>query len=102
MAAMESDDSELYILHRVPRPEVCDICLYVRDTVGADQMLEHTQTRIAVGLMLDDLQREGHPMHMIQLHRRAMPLPGDQHPIEPRHWLWALLIYPAFAIALEN
>lgn len=49
---MESDDAELYILHRMPRPDVCDVCLYIRDTADADQLLEHTQTRIAIGLML--------------------------------------------------
>lgn len=102
VAAMESDDDELYLLHRRPRPDVCDICLYVRDTVGADPLLEHTQTRIAIGLMFEDLQEAGHPMRMVQLHRRAMPLPGDQHPIEPRHWLWALLIFPSFVIDLQK
>lgn len=51
--------NEMYFLHREPEPAVCDVCAYVRDTEGADQLLEHTWTRIAVGLMVDDLLRRG-------------------------------------------
>ena len=91
----------MYFLHREPIPDECDVCAYVRDHEQADQLLEHTGVRIAVGLMVEDLLAEGHPMRMIQLHRSGFGYPGPDHPIEPRHWFWALLVMPGFLISLD-
>jgi hypothetical protein len=92
----------MYFFHPTPVPDECDVCAYVRDTDGEDQLLEHTGVRIAVGLMVEDLLNEGRPMRMIQLHRAGIGHPGPDHPIAPRHWFWALLVMPGFLIALDE
>jgi hypothetical protein len=102
VVASESGREELLFFHPVPQPDVCDVCAYVRDETGADQLVEHTQTRVAIGLMIDDLRAEGQPMHMLQLHRSTFGYPGPEHRIEPRHWFWALLVYPALLVMLDE
>lgn len=97
---MQPGDDELYFFHREPQPETCDVCLYARYHPEADQLLEHTSTRISTSLMADALAAAGHPLHMLQLHRSTFGFSGPEHPVEPRHWLWALLVYPDFRIAL--
>lgn len=100
-----SDDpagEELYFFHREPMPAVCDVCAYVQATPEADQLVEHTKVRIAIGLMVEDLGEYGTPMHMVQLHRSTFGFPGPEHTIEPRHWFWALLVYPGFRITLDG
>lgn len=95
------DDLLAYFFHREPVPQICDVCAWVLDHEGADQLLEHTKTRIAIGLMVENLREAGHPLHMLQLHQAGFGFPGPDHPLEPRHWLWALVVMPGFMIGLD-
>jgi hypothetical protein len=97
---MTGDGTPIFF-HRDARPETCEVCLWIRDNDG-DQLLEHTKTRICMSLLLDDLREARHPVHMQQLHRAGFGFPGPDHPLEPRHWLWALLLTPAFMITLDE
>ena len=92
----------MYFFHREPIPAVCDVCQWVRNHDGADQLVEHTKTRLAIGLMVDDLHEASRPMRMLQLHRAGIGYPGPDHPLEPRHWFWALLVMPGFLISLDE
>ena len=92
----------MYFFHRDPLPDVCDVCAYVRDPADADQLIEHTMVRAAIGLMVDDLTTEERPTRMSQLHRAGIGFPGPDYPIEPRHWFWALMVMPGFLITLDE
>jgi hypothetical protein len=92
--------ARMYFLHPDPKPDACDVCAYVRDHKEADQMLEHTMVRIAVGFMLEDLMAEGRPMRMRQLYRAGVGWPGRDYRFEGRHWFWALMVMDDFRISL--
>ena len=92
---------DLFFFHREPIPVTCDVCAWVQANDG-DQLLEHTKTRFAIAIMADQLREAGHPLHMLQLHRAGFGYPGPDHPFEPRHWFWALLVMPGFLISLDE
>ncbi len=61
-------------------------------------------TEVAISYLLADLgDLGGGPTQLRGIAVDSIGVePGPVHPIEPRHWYWALIEYPDFAIVLRG
>lgn len=89
--------------HEEPRPEACDVCRYVLDH-ALDCAYEHSRTRVATAFLLSDLEDlTGGSASLSSLAVAAAGVePGPVHPLEPRHWFWAMFHHPDIRISLRD
>ena len=77
--------------HSTPQPATCDVCLYsVEHDLNCGY--EHARARVATALLLEDLENlegESAALSALALTRFGKE-PGPVHPLEPRHWYWAM------------
>lgn len=81
----------------------CDVCRYaVRHDL--DCGYEHARARVALAWLLQDLEElSGGVAALSSLAVEAVGIePGPVHPLEPRHWFWALFFAPEIGIILRN
>jgi hypothetical protein len=88
--------------HRQPQPDICDVCLYVEEH-ELDCAYEHARARLATTFLLEDLaalpRQETTRLSALAV-RSSGFAPGPVHPIDPRHWFWAMYHEPEIRISL--
>ena len=88
--------------HEPPIPDSCEVCRYLEQHVDLDSRREHTLAMIAQAILIQDLEDSGTPLRMSSIHIESIGFPGPQHPLEPRHWLLALLDSPEIRLSLTE
>lgn len=90
--------------HTARFPTTCEVCRYLETHPYLDRRLEHTLTMLAGANMLQDLQEARGPLSMrsIYVETFAGDAPGRPAPLEPRHWLLALVSAPEIRLTLEG
>ena len=89
--------------HEVPQPEACDVCRYAQEQ-QLDCAYEHARARVATSFMIQDLSDlNGRTASLGSLAVASVGVePGPVHPIEPRHWFWAMFFAPEIRIGLRE
>ena len=90
--------------HRGSRPEACEVCRYLQLHPELDRMLMHTLTMLAGWMLLEDIQALGGgpvSMRSIYTEQFAGDSEGRPAPLEPHHWMLALLAAPEIKLTLE-
>ena len=89
--------------HVNPLPNSCDVCRYAVQN-ELDCAYEHARARVALVWLLQDLQSlEGESASLSSLAVESVGIePGPVHPLEPRHWYWAMFYSPEIRISLKN
>jgi hypothetical protein len=87
--------------HRGSRPDSCEVCRYLQLHPELDRQLPHTLTMLAGWLLLEAL-KDGDALSMrsIYLEQFAGASPGQPAPLEPYHWMLALLAAPEVKLQL--
>lgn len=80
--------------HREPIPDVCDVCRYAVEH-SLDCGYEHARARLATLFLQQDLEDlEGTTrLSSIAVSHTGFE-PGPVHPLDPRHWFWAMFYEP--------
>ncbi|MDA1240036.1 MAG: hypothetical protein O2798_04250 [Chloroflexi bacterium] len=84
-------------------PSTCAVCHYLETNPYLDRRLEHTLAMLAGGNLLQDLREAGGPLPMRSIYTEtfAGDAPGRPAPLEPRHWLLALIAAPEIKLTLD-
>lgn len=87
--------------HPRPEPQGCDVCKYAIEH-ELDCGYEHARARIASAFLLQDLEElGGGTTKLDSLAVTEVGLePGPVHPLELRHWFWAMFYEPTIRISL--
>ncbi|MCK9497085.1 MAG: hypothetical protein M0R75_16550 [Dehalococcoidia bacterium] len=90
--------------HRDRQPTTCEVCNFLETHPYLDRMLEHTLTMLAGGTLLQDLEEAEGALSMRSIYTGlfAGSAPGRPAPLEPRHWLLALLAAPEVRLTLDS
>jgi hypothetical protein len=89
--------------HARPEPDACDVCRYAVEH-ALDCGYEHARTRVATAFLLEDLEE----LHGATTRLSSLAVaeagfePGSVHPLEPRHWFWAMFHEPRIRVSLEE
>ena len=90
--------------HRTNRVDGCEVCRYLDLHPLLDRMLAHSLTRLAGWTLEGDLESADSPLSMrgIYVEQFAADSPGRPAPLEPEHYLLALLAAPEIKLAIES
>ena len=91
--------------HEGSRPDSCEVCHYLDAHPELDRRLQHTLTRLAGWSLDNDLREAGGtplPMRSIYVESFAGDAPGRSVPLDPHHWLLALLSAPEIKLTIEE
>jgi hypothetical protein len=90
--------------HRDRRPAACEVCRFLETHPHLDRLLTHTLTSMAGQVLLEDLEALGGPrsLRAIYTEEYAGASPGRPAPLEPYHWLLALLAAPEVKLVLDR
>ena len=85
-------------------PAACEVCRYLERNPYLDRRLEHTLTMLAGGTLFQDLRETQTPLSIRSIYTEtfAGDTPGRPAPLEPRHWLLALLAAPEIKLTLHS
>lgn len=90
--------------HDKAQPETCDVCKYAIEH-ELDCAYEHSRTRVAAAFLLQDLGElnsgETTKLSSLAVSETGVA-PGPVHPLEPRHWFWALYYESTIRLSLER
>jgi hypothetical protein len=80
------------------------VCNYLQRNPYLDRQLEHTLTMLAGGNLLQDLSQAEGPLAMRGIYTETFAggAPGNPAPLEPRHWLLAMLAAPEIKLSLDS
>ena len=88
--------------HAEPVPEVCDVCKYMVEH-ELDCGYEHARTNVALAWLIQDLGDAGESVRLSAVAVSGAGVePGPVHPLEPRHWFWAMFHEPEIRISLRR
>ncbi len=89
--------------HTHPVPTACDVCAYVV-AHGLDCAYEHARVRLATEWLLEDLEDlESETAALLGLAVSHVGIePGPVHPMDPRHWVWAMLHEGRIRVSLRR
>ncbi len=88
--------------HLPAAPLSCEVCRYLQERPEYDARREHTLSRFAQAIMVEDLMDAGTPLRMSTIYQETIGSPGPTHRLEPRHWLLALLETPEVRLQLQS
>lgn len=90
--------------HTDRRPTTCEVCRYLEANPYLDRRLEHTLTMLAGGTLFQDLAGADGSLSMQSIYTEefAPSAAGRPAPLDPRHWLLALLAAPEIRLTLDR